>query len=361
LQWLVKLLWVGVQLIATASTQNFLRRIATENRIFNEMKNTAFCVILMLASCFAYRCKADSPDPAVLLQGVEQARLQIPASRLIAKMVYTNSLASVSKQLVVEFDGNKRRYLSGETKSGDLFDGSQAICFDGKDSVTLRDTSDATANYLFDPRLLGITTTYSWGETIETAVPHQNVKKIELIGAEQINGLPVWHVRLIDSYDQQINLWINSDHGFRVYRYDFSILGETNSTLSYYENPDYPWLPSRVETSYRSGTNGSILSGRTTSILKAEKAKLPEKTWTIAGVQPAIGAAVSDLRIKQRIGYWNGHGLSQRADLEPEFEPVKMSKRFPVLMIIIFLVGPVVFLWHYYSSKRKPLASTTPK
>lgn len=332
-----------------------------KNRIFNEMKNAALCLLVMSVSLSAYRCNADSPDPMVLLQGVEQSRLQIPASRLTAEMVYTNSLASVSKQLVVEFDGNKRRYISSETKSGDLFDGSQAICFDGKNSVTLRDTSDATANYLFDPRLLGITTTYSWGETIETAVPYQNVKKIELIGSEQIDGLPVWHVRLIDSYDQQINLWIDSDHGFKVYRYNFSIFGETNSTLSYYENPNYPWLPSRVETSYRSGTNGSILSGRTISILKAEKAKLPENIWTIAGVQPSVGAAVSDLRIKQRIGYWNGHGLSQRADLEPEYESVKPSKWFLVLMIITFLVGPAILLWHYYSSKRKSVTPSTPK
>ena len=325
------------------------------------MKKVALFIVLVSGISVVLQCKADSPDPITLLQGVEQSRLQIPASRLVAEMVYTNSLGSFNKELIVEFDGNKRRYLNHEAKSGDLFDGSQAICFDGQNSVTISDTSHATANYLFDPRLLGITTTYTWGEMIETAVPYQNVKKIELVGLEQINDYKVSHVRIVDSYDQQLDLWIDSNHGFKVYRYDFSILGETNSTLAYYENSSYPWLPSRIETSYRAGTNGSILSGRSISIIKAEKVKLPEKTWTIAGVQPSIGAAVSDLRIKQRIGYWNGHGLSQRADLEQEFEPIKPSKWFLVLMIIVFPAGPAVLLWHYYSSKRKSVTPSTPK
>jgi hypothetical protein len=316
------------------------------------MKKTAFWILLVLIA-FVHTSKADSPDPTVLLQGVVQARLQIPTTHLVAEMVYTNALGSSTEKLIVEFDGNKRRYLNSELKSGDLFDGSQAICFDGQNSVTIRDTSNATANYLFDPRLLGITTTFSWGETIETDVPYQNAKKTELIGAEQINGYAVWHVRVIDSYDQQLNLWIDSNHGFKVYRYDFSIFGETNSTLSYYENPNYSWLPSRVETSYQAGTNGSILSGRTISILKAEKNKLPETTWTIGGVQPSVGAAVADLRIKQRIGYWDGHGLSQRADLEQDFEPVKPHKWIVAVMITIFLAGPSFLLWRFFSSKQK--------
>ncbi len=324
-----------------------------------ESQRLAPGIVVILASLLAYYCQAATPDPLTLLKGVEQARLQIPPSRLTVQLIYTNAAGRGTEEHIIEFDGSKRRYSTENAKGCELFNGSNVVSFDGSRSVTICDTDQASADYLFDPRLLGITTTYTWGETVKTAVPCRGIKQLALIGADHINRHSVWHVHLIDSYDQQINLWIDSEHGFKVYRYDFNVIGETNSTLAYYDDQSYPWLPSRVETSYRGGKDGSILAGRSIFILKAKaNIKLPKNTWTIAGVRPSIGAAVVDLRMKMRLGYWNGHGLSENPDVEPQFNPAKWvtsirAKWIIILVIMTILPGVIIWLWQFCLSKRK--------
>jgi len=284
----------------------------------------------------------------MLLQGVQKARSQIPVSRLQLEMVYSGTTSSQTQQVVVEFDRDKRRYTSKNLGTCNLFDGSKVICFDGNQSVTIRDINKPTAIYLFDPRLLGVTTTYSWRETIANAVPVRDLKQIELIGSEKIAGNLTWHIRLTDSFNQLKDLWIDSENNFKVYRYDFSVIGQTNSTLSYYEDTNYPYLPNRIETHYQTGKEVSALS---ISILKPEKnVGLEKDIWTIAGVHPAVGAAVSDLRQMKRIGYWNGHGLNEGSTPDNGMNKVRL---YGYALTVLAVIGfGLVWLLSKYERKN---------
>ena len=149
-------------------------------------------------------------------------------------------------------------------------------------------------------------------------------------------------------------------HDFRVYRYDFSIPGvKRNSTISYYENDDYPWLPNRVETRYYNG-DGQETSRRLIVIVESEGGvNQPDDTWGLAGLELPIGVPVSDLRIGQRIGYWDGHGLSE---LPVNTDPQPLPSRTPIFLICGFVIstGVIVlgiFLYRRFASasKHKPV------
>jgi hypothetical protein len=225
-----------------------------------------------------------------------------------------------------------------------LYDGEKVILYDGAGAVTIRDTSNPTSDYLFDPRLLGITTTYTWKGSLAKALPHQTALQSECIGREALPQGSAWHVRMIDVYKQQIDTWIDDSHGFRVYRYDFAIPDlYTNTTVSFYENRDYPWLPSRVETRSYQPKNG-LRSERLITVLKAEaNLPAPEKTWTIAGVSPPNGSPVSDLRVKKRMGYWNNGTLTSNPPPAPV--PHALTPRTRALVVITFALVSMAFLF----------------
>jgi hypothetical protein len=297
-------------------------------------------------------CFGSDPDPVVLLQGVEEARLQIPPSRLHLQLLYTNSVGPGMQDVEIEFDREKRRYIQNDSKDRQLFNGSNCISFMGSSQVNIRDLGGPDINYLFDPRLLGITTTYMPKGTIEKAVRYRNAKKVELVGPEQVQGKSAWHVRVIDEYDQQDDFWIDPDRDFAVYRSDTAIGSQINSTRSYYDEKIYKWLPSRVETVYRIGPDGPITSGRVITILHAEvPVKLPDSTWTIAGVQPSIGTPVFDVRRNVLMGYWNGTSLS-RTPVTPS-EVVAAPSKLLMVLLALLLVCPLL-IWKFRSPSPRP-------
>lgn len=302
---------------------------------------------------------APLPDATTLLQGVESARLQIPPSRLRMLAVYRSAINTAEPELLVEFDGDRRHYAKSRVGLvvQSIFNGSEVSQFDGVNSVTINDRSRPNAEYLFDPRLFGITTTYSWNGSIAEALPYRNASKIELVGREEIGDKPTWHVRVVDSYKQQIDLWIDDKNGFQVYRYDFSTPEGTahSSTKSFFDEHIYPWLPSRIETKEFDAKHELTLQ-REFLILGAEtNVNLPESTWTLAGLKPSIGATVTDLRIKQRIGYWDGTSLKAESKDFASHDANNIGRR--LLIILIFAATVVAFLFLILRLHSKPSAS----
>lgn len=258
---------------------------------------------------------AEGADPKTLLQGVEGVRLQIPPSRLLVRTLYRDQSGSPPAwNLKIEFDGDHRLVAQTAPKAGyrALFDGSNAIHFDGADSVTVRGAHDQNSDYNFDPRLLGLTTTYRWADSLSKVLPYREASRLEALGEETVAGAACSHVRIHRPKDLNIDLWIDARHNFRVHRYELRVKGVVRCTAdSFYENVDYAWLPSRVESRHY-GAGGSVNYVRSFSILEAKaNVKLPPETWTLEGLRPKVGASVTDLPAKRRLGYWDGVGLSQ--------------------------------------------------
>jgi|SRR5579885_1436133 len=305
----------------------------------------SFAVVMFIGFITESGYCAGQPDPVALLQGVEAARLQTPPSTLKMEYTYSSQFVNNRREFTVDFDGDKRRFI---TTSGPddkaFFDGKQAVIYDGSTKrIEIRNLNEQHLMQFFDPRIMGLVPYYFWHYTVEDAIPYQKAT-VQMIGEEQINDHKTWHVSLVlkDPNGYRMDFWI--DDRFRVYREDENGV----QTFSFYENKDYPWLPSRVDGK-EYGTNGVVTEERQCVILEAKaNVKLPTNVWTIAGLSPPRGATVSDVRIRQRIGYWDGQKIVQTLDaaLNPELSrPASPTVRIIVVAcLVLTTIGFIFFM-----------------
>lgn len=315
---------------------------------------------LISALNMIFYCADAAPDPLTLIQGIESAREQIPPSRLLIKSI--TMVRNITNEHIhwVIFDKERRYYKrTNGPPVQTLFNGSEAIIYNGN-SVIIRNLDSGTADHLYDPRLLGITTSYIWYETFQSALPYRKSSKIELIGQEKIEDKDAYHVRLIQPVRDQkriIDLWIDAKNNFRVYRYEECSepreMRNCGITRSFYEYDNYPYLPSRVET--EDYVNGNLRFKTMTQIIYAEaNVKIPETTWSLAGMEIPKNTPVSDVRISKLIGYWDGKRLIPQVDHKPLHPPVSISRVIILIVLVLLSVLPISLALVYYYRKKKP-------
>jgi len=318
-------------------------------RILIHNLNKLTLAIALLSNVIVYHLFA-APDPITLLKGVESAREQIPPSRLIIKSRYI-FLASPSEiitnggEYLVIFNRERRYFklITGDPAIQTLFTGSEAIVYDGTPMVEIRNLDMQKTEYLFDPRIIGITFWYGWKDTIHGCLSlGDQASKIELIGKEQIDNKDVWHIRLTKENDPYLvrDFWIDDKNNFRVYQckdcFSNGTNLECNISKSYYESEEYPWLPSRVETEAYNGGK------RTLKILKAEaNVKIPESQWTIYGMDLPKGVSIIDLRNNKIIGHWDGKKFIREREGEDPKPLPKISFGRPIILLILILLSVI--------------------
>jgi hypothetical protein len=301
----------------------------------------------------------NNPDPKLLLQGVVSVREQIPPSRLLFQHIYESKKRNLRnvQQYWVLFDGDRRFFsrTNSQTNSRLLFDGKEVFQFDGNDTVNIRNLDTETTESVFDPRTFGINNTLSWGDTIHNAIPYNQAKDIQLIGQEEVDGLKAWHVRFVNKYNTQIDIWIDDGNNFRVYRYDELIPKIVErSSISRYDKNNKSCLPNNI-------TLKSILSESThtyTILQIEENVKFPPSTWTPAGLGIAKGSSIVDVRISKRIGYWDGKKMvANFGDIQaskPAPPPLTSKRKLSLAMIlaVVFAV-PLLGLMIYQLRNKK--------
>ena len=321
-------------------------------RILIHNLNKLTLAIALLSNVIVYHLFA-APDPITLLKGVESAREQIPPSRLIIKSRYI-FLASPSEiitnggEYLVIFNRERRYFklITGDPAIQTLFTGSEAIVYDGTPMVEIRNLDMQKTEYLFDPRIIGITFWYGWKDTIHGCLSlGDQASKIELIGKEQIDNKDVWHIRLTKENDPYLvrDFWIDDKNNFRVYQckdcFSNGTNLECNISKSYYESEEYPWLPSRVEIEIHNDIKQRIQVLKGTANLK-----IPENQWSLAGMEIPKNIEVTDIRVLRRIGYWDGKRLIPEGENPKPIPKVSFGKPAILIILILFSVIPLTIV-----------------
>ena len=181
------------------------------------------------------------PDPLKLLLAVARERERITSGSLELNLFIEHAMSGRGKtnhlEIAALFDGPKLRYeqfdreysytySADETEADEIkkradsmdraaavqagllkpfeshhvmsFDGAVLLDYwetDGKPyGTTIDDPSRGSANVIFDPRCLGLSTVLSAGSTVENCLGYNGAKSIELAGEETVDGVSAWHV-----------------------------------------------------------------------------------------------------------------------------------------------------------------------
>jgi hypothetical protein len=340
------------------------------------------------------------PDPLALLRGVEAARLAIPSGQIEWRVERTRPLTpKYGKDLIrvfATFDGGKRRFeehkrvlwtepVEGasqrspddllaamdedreefvragfgqwkEVRVRSIFDGTQFLQFLGGSGATIADPSRGTPNYVFDPRILGITPLLSLKATVPRCLAYRDAQSVELVGEEDIDGQQAWHVKVVGSPEAmaECHFWIEANEPFAVYRCERRTPYSHDVSVSHYDSPSgADRLPTRVLIEYHQD-NGEVSHRFEFTQVEAQFGINPDDgAFTLAGLDLPVGAPVVDVRIHQRLGYWNGKGLShtRTAAMGPryELEPTPPDTRvwYLVLALLPILIVAVILYRHH--------------
>jgi hypothetical protein len=284
----------------------------------------------------------NAPDPIVLLQGVLSGRSQIPASSLVIRQIYRDSLVTNEYVGRVDFDGDRRAFVyPGPQENGaeyrTLFDGERGFCYNESiKRVEIRSLAAQTAMLLFDPRVLGISTYNNWSDSLaSTTLSICPNCKYELIGREKLEGCLAWHIQVRFENGMTSDYWIDETKGFRVYRKDLYYV----QTYSYYENDNYPWLPSRVVSKQYDQSN-ALQREWITEVLDAKSNVIfPKDRWTLVGIGLKQGTDIVDHNLNRSVGVWSGSVVTPSPDLAPP--PTKPTRKWTYVMLFTFSILPI--------------------
>lgn len=311
--------------------------------------------LLCVQLCF---CEPPAPDPRALLAGAIEARNQIASGRMRIDLLEEQSgePLPVQSKLLVEFRGSARTWRqdlrvvevtddgeSGEVKERKLkamnndreafvkaglgkwsdrvlrsaFDGTQLASSSGERSASLHDPTAGIPEFAFDPRGLGILR-YQGGAaaTVESFLRPEG-GKWQVVGPAKRAGVPVWHLRgtpFLRSPNAAVELWIEDREPFRVHEMSMpSDFSGSRTTSEFTSDDPKAVLPHRVIfEAFTRGTSGKVSRRLTLTVTQMNlNCDVSSDVGTIASLNLPPGADVTDLRLKRRIGYWNGTGLSE--------------------------------------------------
>lgn len=224
-----------------------------------------------------------------------------------------------------------------------VFNGIDVISYDGSGSATVRDPDTQTADYFFDPRLLGITAAYAWDASIADVLGLTNGKILPLKD-EQIGEVSCKLVQFELEGPVLVSVWIVPTT-FQVLKYEEHSKGRGRRLMeSTYESTTYPWLPSRIEGKEFDAA-GQLLFSREITILAADTIPRPStNSWELAGALDGFElptwVPVTDVRSHVVIGYWRDGILGPPEPWEPQptgkkFGAIRFGLAIAILAIML--------------------------
>ena len=353
-----------------------------------------FSLAMVVASiALTGRAEATPPDPFALLRGVEASRDQIKSGRMEMTAVLVDPQSPRSDasriRLKISFDASGRRIdqfdrslsIDGATPAiaeangkklramgndraefvrlglghwkdthvRSAYDGMQFMQYAEDQGAYVKDPSKGSADFVFDPRVLGICGQYLMTHSVPTDLAYRHAKSISLVGTEEVAGHPTWHVRVIRKHDLEYHFWIEDSADFVVHKCE-NIGPNTKVTIaSRFDESRRPLagMPNWVEV--REDRHGRPYRLLTITVDKSEyNVPVDPGQWTLAGLGMPIGEMVIDQRIHRVVGHFDGQGLTTslpdaiRKAQESRWRPLHWGMAFTGLIALAVLAAALV-------------------
>ncbi|QDU05407.1 hypothetical protein V6x_51440 [Gimesia chilikensis] len=275
--------------------------------------------LLMILLCSS-KSDAEIAEGKILLQGVENFRNLLPPVSLSCHYTLEGPTQKyIDSDLIIDYEDRRYRFtiLNDEGDACCIFDGEKLISFDGKNSCVITSPTKPASILGFDPRIIGITPVYNASMNFEDQIAYQDAKSFESIKEENLDQINTPMIKLVDRFDQEVSFWVQPTKDFRVLKHQVVIFDDEQAVLRYEtlcefsESSPISWIPSKVVTT-QFDSNGNTNLKSTVLIKQIDvKDSFPRDIWTLKGLSLPVNQPVADIRIKKRIGYWDGKRLSK--------------------------------------------------
>lgn len=315
---------------------------------------------VLLAGCTMAVAMADNgidsgqPDPIALLKNVAVAREKIKSGEMefvVARHDSKYAIQTNYSLLKIVFEGQKRRFeqLQRETAiistspdagkivdakrielGGDddalaqqglielqdahyrtIYDGKSITQFEPRLDTHICDPKNGNAEYVFDPRILGLSDVLLPDDTVESCLAYQTAQSISLVGKEDVDGISAWHINVQITDNWRYEFWIDASHPMHVVKQAAPNRGGTVWSKFNSQNPNDP-IPLEITiVEDHFGSDPHSWERRITRQNTRYNVPISPKAWTLAGLEMPVGTPVNDNRIMRRIGYWTGSSLTE--------------------------------------------------
>ena len=205
---------------------------------------------------------------------------------------------------------------------------------------------DDYAHLLFDPRILGASPWLSAPKTArELLFPSDSKWEFSLRSeSDHIDDVPCVVIRWRTNGVVQ-DYWIDVENGFLVRR----IIDYNNRYEFVSQYADGAVLPYRVTRLRTDRERRTPLSKTTFEISNLQLSPIEDGVFSMAGLQMEIGEPMADARLQERIGYWNGRGLSRSfaealAVASSREPPAREGRRWLLIAlgVLVLLIGMII-------------------
>lgn len=355
----------------------------------------------MILSCITTTLLCNpQPDPLALLRGVKQSReaikrgyfeatsktwsVQHKDSAEIRQRIWVSgkNITFYGKYQALQLDGNagnveellrisrdnpealvragKAKYFESDTRS--IWNGSELLQYRSHENTAdyVQPIRGETEK-MYDPRHFGMHQFFLLKQSIDGPLLLIEAPDIvyKLVGLENVEGQSAWHVQVhLPSKKQDYHYWIDNTDQFRLYK---MIVGNT-TTVSKFHLSDKHSIPYEVNVTEKDDQGALRITWKWYNISYTDKIEEKIDIGNITSLGLRVGCTVNDQRIKKRLGYWNGNGISEDLPVAIQtakediahVEAVKDYWRYFWILIAILLVAAGGFWVRRTYSNRLP-------
>lgn len=266
--------------------------------------------------------KSSNSEAVGYLRALENVRTVFGPFKLhgVATELWLGRSARIEFQ--VDCQGSKYRVASlGGSNKVSVFDGDRFLSYDGGNSATIS-TPDrrATVSFAFDPRSLGFSTGLYSDLTLEENIAFHSATNVVISEIPVNRRMPgLIGIELTDRFQQRIRFEIEKSAPYRVHYYSKTIPRQDGAGVftkyvtesEYWEDQSRTWVPKKLRMyTLDEGREDHRVDTMAVDFDKPEiVTAIDPGVFSISGLSLPFGQPVADLRIHERIGYWNGTGL----------------------------------------------------
>lgn len=300
--------------------------------------------------------EVQAPDPMALLRGVEASRDVGLSARFRYRVRFLERGGNGPESLVdVAFQGKKyqlverkkslmleppdlerkqKKLLSSKndhdefvrlglgrwenTESHIIVDGSQVLSTNqvstGAQLISLEALKSLPLAQSLDPRTLGLTVIGTLATPLSFTLGYPLGGPVTCVGLEPVLGQRAWHVRWVmpGAAGVERHWWISDSGSFRVFRFEVKAKGKlaavVESEFHAEQEKVFPRLV-RIKSGPRADATWDM-EAQIEELSCDYAAPLRDEDFTLAALGLPRGVPITDLRVRQVVGYWDGERIT---------------------------------------------------